>query len=180
MRGGQRILDEFLVLECQAGNPRALDHLTRRWHPRLLYRAMSLVRDGDGAQEVAQESWLAIVRNLGKLKDPARFAAWSYRITRNKSADWIRRNQRTRQFEVSAQHEPVDTSSSHTDKQQVGLLRQAISLLPNDQREVIELFYMEELSVREISELLALAEGTVKSRLFHARKQLKQTLEGPK
>ena len=178
MRGGSKSLDEFLVLECQAGNTRAVAHLAARWHSRLLYRARAQVGDPEGAQEVAQEAWLAIVKGLTKLQDPARFSAWSYRIVQNKAADWIRRNQRQRQHEVEPRQEPAARGPAEVAQPAVLALRIAIKNLPPDQKRAIELFYLEELSIRQIAMLLQIAEGTVKSRLFHARKQLKQTLEG--
>ncbi len=178
MRGGSKSLDEFLILESQSGNPRALAHLAARWHSRLLYRARAHVGDHDGAQEVAQESWLAIVKGLERLKDPARFSTWSYRIVQNKAADWIRRNQRRRQHEVETEQEPAALTPTESARPESLSLRTAIQGLPPDQQRAIELYYLEELAVLEIADLLQIAEGTVKSRLFHARRQLKQTLEG--
>lgn len=179
MRSGERAINELLVLDCQAGSDDALQQLAERWHARLLYCAMSLVGDRDGAMEVAQEAWLAIVRGIGGLKDPARFPPWSQRIVQNKAADWIRRNQRRRATEIADGVEPVDSADAGLDNSDSTApdLRAAIRMLSPTHRRVIDLYYLEELSIAEVARLISTPVGTVKSRLFHAREQLRKTLE---
>lgn len=176
-RGGSGLSDELLVIECQAGDQAAFERLANRWHSRLLYRAMSLLGDADQAQEVVQEAWLAIARGIRGLNDPARFGAWSYRIIRNKTVDRIRRNQRGRRDRVNSDVSQAPAPSDDHLRDAVQSLRVAIRGLSSEHRRVIELFYLEELPIAEIARLTGVPEGTVKSRLFHARASLKKTLE---
>ena len=91
-------LDEFLIVQSQLGDSEAFTQLVERWHPRLLRHAYHLTQDREAAGDVAQESWMAIVRGMGSLRDPARFRAWALRIVANKARDWIRRKKKEKQY----------------------------------------------------------------------------------
>ena len=91
----ESIQDELLVLRCQDGEVKAFEQLIARWAPRLLRHAMRLTGEGEAAREVAQDAWMAIVKGIRRLNDPAGFRAWAYRIVSHKCADWVR--SRTRQ-----------------------------------------------------------------------------------
>jgi len=81
-----RVLDELLVLRCQDGEANAFEELVGHWQRKLLRHALHLTGDADGANDVVQEAWFAIVRGIGRIDDPARFPAWAYRIVTHKAA----------------------------------------------------------------------------------------------
>lgn len=119
---------------------------------------------------------MAVLRGLRSLRDPARFRAWALRIVANKARDWVRREQARGRVAGSAQHPPPAAhSTSMTDA--ISRVRAGLDELEPNQRLVLSWFYLEEMSVREIAEVLALPVGTVKSRLFHARNALRTRLE---
>jgi RNA polymerase sigma-70 factor (ECF subfamily) len=128
-----------------------------------------LWREEDAADAV-QEAWIHIVRSVGRLKDPARFGAWSYAIVTRRCQDRMR---------VSAR-EPVGSSEidaadpKAADHDAVEDMRRGMAQLPPDQRAAIALYYREAFSINEIAEALLIPAGTVKSRLFHARRALRQ------
>lgn len=172
------ILDELLVLESQAGDEAALAELVRRWHPRLLAHAIRLVGDQDAAGDVVQEAWIGIVRGIGRIDDPARFAGWARRVVANKAADWIRRRQ------VDRRTAPLDTSSAPAAAAAAGqssdesrIVRDAIAGLDEAHRAVVTLHYIEDMGVAEIAAVLDIPVGTVKSRLHTARERLRMALE---
>lgn len=178
MRTPDDIQDELLVMRCQDGDRQALGDLVRRWQPRLVQYAGRLVNGPDAAADVVQEAWLAIVRGLARLDDPARFRPWAYRIVTHKCADWTRRRQRSRATEASLVSDPVAPTPPQADaSDEVEMIRKALRQLPNQQKAILALFYLDGMSVRLIAEILSLPEGTVKSRLFHARGHLKEVLE---
>lgn len=178
MRTPDDVQDELLVMRCQDGDRQALGELVRRWQPRLLRHAGRLVDGLDAAADVVQEAWVAIVRGLGRLDDPACFRAWAYRIVTHKCADWTRRRQRGRTTEGSLSVDPVDPAPAEADSSDdVAALRKALRLLPNQQKAILAMFYLDGMSIRLIGEVLSLPEGTVKSRLYHARAHLKEVLE---
>ncbi|OGT69973.1 MAG: hypothetical protein A3H44_14690 [Gammaproteobacteria bacterium RIFCSPLOWO2_02_FULL_57_10] len=110
------------------------------------------------------------------MNDPAAFTGWLYQILHRKAVDHIRQITRQRRIgrAVHAESEIVDavyeTSVENVD------LDNLLARLGRDDYQVVHLHYLEGLSVREISVALAVAEGTVKSRLFHARQQLKKLM----
>lgn len=168
--------DQWLVLRFQDGDKRALAELVERWQPRLFRQAMRLVERPADAEEVVQTAWVSIVRGLRGLRDPACYRRWAYRIVTNKAADWIRLRQRDRILAQPLEEEPSDTTPGEQ-AEEVDILRCTLRQLPNDQRMILGLFYLEEMSVSEVAHVLDLSPGTVKSRLFHARKKMKEKLE---
>ena len=176
----ERVLDEYLVVLSQAGAVDALDHLVRRWTPRLLRYAARLLGGSAGstetARDVVQETWIGALRGLRSLRDPARFPGWIYGIATRKCADAIRA--RSRQQRLAAR---ADVSNGTTLERPVTPedrfdLATAIRRLPPDHRAVLHLFYGAELSMEEIATALAIPAGTVKSRLHYAREALKRHL----
>jgi RNA polymerase sigma-70 factor (ECF subfamily) len=177
----EEVLDELLVLRCQAGDRWAAERLAQRWHPRLLRHAWRLTGEAEAAADAVQEAWVAIVRGLGRLDDTARFRAWAYRITGNKCRDWIRRRRRTRRVRERLAREPrpraVEEEPAASEERAERRLARALEALPAERRALLAMFYSEGLSVREISAALDIAVGTVKSRLFHGRRDLRRCLE---
>ena len=175
-RDRSEVLDELLVLRCQDGEPEALEALARRWHPRFLQHTLRLTGDREAARDLAQEVWMAIARGIHRLEDPARFRGWAYRIAVHKSRDWVRREQGKRRVlrraAASEEPEPSQGGSEATQR----LLATLRGLSP-EQRTILSWYYLEEMSVREIAGVLSIPEGTVKSRLFYARKALRECLE---
>jgi RNA polymerase sigma-70 factor (ECF subfamily) len=178
MRSRGDILDELLVLRTQGGDVASLELLARRWHPRLLRHAVRLTGEAEGGADVAQDAWVAIVRGLRRLQDPGRFRAWAYRIVTRKSSDWIRSRQRRRKLDRRVSAQPVATSSEASDSSgELMRLRAELSELPADRQALLAMYYVEGMTVGEISEALAIPKGTIKSRLFHTRNQLRERLE---
>ncbi len=169
------------MLQCQEGDGDALKTLIARWQPRLARLAWRLTGEREAARDVVQDAWLAIVRGLKRLDDPARFRWWAYRIVTNKCADWIRRRsvRRSAAQELrDAAASTRDDSSNQTDSaNDVARMRDAMAKLPDEQRAVLSLHYLDEMGVREIARVLGVPDGTVKSRLHHARNRLKEALE---
>ncbi|MCB1037182.1 MAG: sigma-70 family RNA polymerase sigma factor [Acidobacteria bacterium] len=174
------ILDEYLVLRGQGGDREAMRSLVDLLHPRLVAHAWNLTGDRNAADDVVQEAWLAIVRGLRRLRDPARFRSWALKIVTFKCRDWIRRAQSGRRLEEGLARD-AELQSQSVDGPQtdgsVARLRQAIAILPPEQKALLSMFYLEEMTVREVADVLAIPAGTVKSRLFHAREKLRRLLE---
>lgn len=177
-RKTDRITDELLVLAAQEGSETAFAALFERWQRRLLAHAYRRVGDADGAQDVAQEAWIGIATGLRRLDDPGRFPAWSLRIVTHKCQDWLRRRTRRQQLHDELERRSGgDLGIAANGGDELDEIRLVLRSLTQDKREALRLFYLEELSIHEIAEALDLPEGTVKSRLFHARKEFKAALE---
>ncbi|MHC4311914.1 MAG: RNA polymerase sigma factor [Planctomycetota bacterium] len=154
-------------MDAQDGKARAMEMLVSRWQKRLWQHALRLTADEQAAWDVTQQSWLGIIKGLRKLNDPASFKAWAYRITTNKSIDWIKKNKTVKQVSI-------DEIQDHQQKEKKDTgLKELLQKLDIKKRAVISLYYFEQLSVPEVSVALKIPKGTVKSRLSKARKELK-------
>lgn len=162
--------DQLLVMDAQDGSAAAMDALVKRWQKRLWHHAHRLTGDREAAWDVTQSAWCDMIRRLGKLHDPASFAAWAYKITTCKAVDWIKKTQRQRSL-------PLDRPERIADQtQDTPELDEYLSRLTVHQRTVLCLYYFENLSIAEISEVLNIRPGTVKSRLHTARGELKKQM----
>lgn len=173
MSNPDRIYDELLLIHARGGDGRAADRLAARWYPRLLRTAHRILQDRELAEEAVQDAWTGICGGWVSLSDPARFPAWAYGILSRKCADRLRRHIRDRNRAATIDADPVEDA---TDTEARLTLNQAFAALPETQRITATLYFGEQLSVAEIALATSVPAGTVKSRLFNARKALQQTL----
>ena len=166
-------LDAYQAGLAADGDARAFDLLYRRWHPKLLRLAQRLTRNPDEARDVMQDAALTMARDIRKLKDPARFSAWACTIVRRRTADHIDKAVRRRAGEVDW------PEASGAAGPEVALsLKQALARLPETERLMLSLVYLDGFRGHEIAAALGIPLGTVKSRLFAARQSLKTIYEG--
>jgi RNA polymerase sigma-70 factor (ECF subfamily) len=160
------------------------DTLAREFETRLVesstlaFRvAYSVLRQREDAEDVAQEAFAKAYRCFQQLRDRDRFRAWLVRMTWRLALDKQRANRRrsARETLVEADRPPTATESL-VSRERAEQLWQAIDALPERLRLVIVLAGIEGHDIREVAALLAVPDGTVKSRLFLARKQLKERL----
>jgi len=178
MNRRQTVTDELLVLESQEGDPAAFEQLVGRWQERLWRHAWRLLGQEDLAWDVLQEAWIGISRNLGKLEDAAAFAGWAYQIVSHKCRDRIRQERRRRRL-IEGYWERLERregESAQLDRQCADL-GEALGQLFGPDRAILALRYEEGFDLAGIAAILEVPEGTVKSRLFHARQRLRAVLE---
>lgn len=168
----------MLVQQFQSGRSNALAKLVKRWHKTFCEKAYWIVKDPDVAKDIAQDSWSIIINKINHLKTPESFGSWALRIVYTKSLDWIKTNKKLQNTIVENQQtqDAFDVEKDNNEPLKVALLK-TIKMLPDNQQIVIRLFYLQEYSLKEISSILNISQGTVKSRLFHAREKLKQILK---
>lgn len=176
-RSPDQTLDELLVLSCADGNEQAFAELHERWRARLRAHAAQLLGRTlcDRVDDVCQEAWLAIARGLRELREPALFRAWAYSIVTRRVAD-VRRSL-GRDERVADELRRAQLDAAEPDPEPGEALRAALQCLSLDDRALLRLFYLDELTVVEAAAALDIPAGTVKSRLFHARRRLRQALQ---
>lgn len=165
------IQDQLLVMDAQAGSRVALEELVRRWYTKLWRHACNLTSDQQAAWDITQKSWYDIIRGLRGLSDPAHFKAWAYRITTNRTMDWVRDRQRHHHSSLCSIEPPCACQEDDSD------VLVYMRRLKEQSRLVLSLYYFENLTVAEISIALNIPAGTVKSRLYTARQELKTLLD---
>jgi len=175
----EHIVDELLVIQVQSGDRRALSLLIKRWHVKILKQAYRHLRNMDTAKDIAQDSWVAIIKGIHTLKDPSLFATWAMTITSRKSVDWIRKKQRSRRDDTRLILPEVDDqqASSNKEENRLKAMMKALKEIKSNQRTILSMYYLDGYSVGMIAEILSIPKGTVKSRLFHAREKLKNTIK---
>jgi RNA polymerase sigma-70 factor (ECF subfamily) len=171
------ISDDVLVLQCQQGDAASFERLVQRWQQPLLNYTYRLTGDWAAAQDTVQETWMAVIRGLVTLKDVARFRAWLFGIASHKCQDHWRQNESRRRVAKGVERQP-DTglwlASPNLERTDI---EAAFRRLPPESRTVLALMYLQDFSVGEMADVLSLPEGTIKSRLYHARQQLRQLME---
>ena len=172
-----RIRQELLVRRCQKGERRALEELVSAWERRLFFYVRRLVSDEQDAWDILQETWLKVFRGLGTLRDPASLPMWLYRVARNTAMGRLRKQYQDRALveEVGSRIEAgPEIEPTFVNAEQV---RFHLGRLALPHREVLTLFFLDDLSIEEIAEVVQAPVGTVKSRLHYAKQALRRELE---
>ncbi|MFK5979344.1 MAG: RNA polymerase sigma factor [Rhizobiaceae bacterium] len=180
-RNVARKFDEYLAASARTGNSAAFERLVKHWQPRLIAHAYRLSGEMELARDIVQDSWIDIYRGLPGLKDVVVFPAWAHRIVTRRTADTIRKITRKRRdgMAFAAEPEAVDNSQANIEAQADRTpLNKAMAELSKEQHATIALHYIEGFSIAEISVALKVPAGTVKTRLMHARRNLRAALEG--
>lgn len=168
---------ELLVFRCKRRDRAALDELVRTWERRLFYYICRLVDDEQDAWDILQETWLKAVRGIGSIREPATLPAWLYRIARNTSMSHLRKRYADKALLEACDppgeaDEPVGLSF-----EDAAVVHEALGQLSVPHREVLTLHFLEQMSVEEIAGIVDAPAGTVKSRLYHAKRALRTLLE---
>ncbi len=174
--------DQELILQLQGDSLEALGKLFDR-HRLMVYRtALAIANDPEAAADLLQDVFLRLYRFAERV-DPCRpLEPWLYRVTTNLAYTYVKRRQRwfsplediAEWLVGSKKLTPHYMAEMDEESQQV---QQAIASLPLQQRVVIVLYYINDLSLHEIAEIIDVPEGTVKSRLHYGRKALKKQLK---
>lgn len=181
-----------LMLAAQGGDRGAFDRLVERHRGRAFRVASALVGSHDDAMELTQEAFLKVYRSRASFRAGEPFLPWFHRILRNTCFSFLRGKGRLKARSVSAHADGADddeadyeiADASHAPGD--GLLADerktafwsAFETLSARDREILALRHFQEQSYREIAHALSIPEGTVMSRLFHARRRLRESL-GP-
>ncbi|WP_149259142.1 RNA polymerase sigma factor [Actinomadura sp. K4S16] len=166
--------DELLVIRCQLGERDAFTELVSRWHAPV-WTFVRRMLDAGRADDVAQEVWVAVLRGLPRLADPGRFAPWLFTIARRAVLDRLRHEYAVAETPGAAQAPLDDPAEGVVDRAD---LVDALATLPPPEREILILFYLEDLSVADCAQICGIPVGTVKSRLHRARRLLREHLTG--
>ena len=170
-----------LVLRLQAGQLHALGDLYDR-HQNLVFRtALAITGDREAAADLLQDVFLRFHRFIDRVDPERPLEPWLYRMTANLACTWVKRQRWMRPIEDLADWLAGDSKESPSWQAEIaetwGALQSAVKRLPLSQRTVIAMFYINGLSLQEISEVLDTPVGTIKSRLHYGRIALKDEME---
>ncbi|MCZ6635245.1 MAG: sigma-70 family RNA polymerase sigma factor [bacterium] len=180
--------DHELVDLARDGDQGAFSELVRRHHERIFQMVYALVGNREDADDLAQEVFLKAYRSLHRFQGQSKFYTWVYRIGVNCCLDWMkvqkRRKNVSRMKEWWDRCEESEALFTQPERPDVKVARRefhetleaALALLVPDYRTALVMRELNGLSYEEIATSLGCSVGTVKSRLFRARSQLKETL----
>jgi RNA polymerase sigma-70 factor (ECF subfamily) len=177
----QQDSDRHLIIEIRHGSLDALGLLYDR-HRRMVYRtAVAITGDAEAAADLLQDVFLRLYRFADRIDVDRPLEPWLYRMTANLAYTWVKRHSRwyrplediAEWLAGSKKHSPHHLAEVDEESRQV---QQAIAALPLSQRVVIALYYINDLPLQEIAEILEIPEGTIKSRLHYGRQTLKHHL----
>jgi len=173
--------DADLILQVQAGSLDALGVLYDR-HRQLVFRTvLAITGDSDVASDLLQDVYLRLYRFIDRVDTSRPLEPWLYRMSTNLAYTWMKRNKKwmhpledmAEWLGSSGKNTPHDLVERQDELDQI---QEALSALSLSQRVVVVLYYLNDLSLQEISEILEIPVGTVKSRLHYGRQALKKKL----
>lgn len=175
----RRLRTELLVLQTKQGHAKAFEALVSLWQRPLWRYAYRLTQDEQASWDVTQEAWITIARKIVFLEAESQFLGWSFRIVTHKAGDWLRRQRRQRaHVERAAQASREQQAPQAARAASTGpTFEELICRLSTEEQVILTLRYEHDFSLVEIGRIVGLKEGTVKSRLYHARMKVKRLLE---
>jgi RNA polymerase sigma-70 factor, ECF subfamily len=175
--------DGQLVRQTLCGHSSAYEELVRRWSARILAFCHVKVRSSHAAEDLAQEALLRGYRALPTLSDPEKFGCWLHGIALRTCLDWLKRKEH-QQVGFAAAGVTEDRLPERAEaplerlarEEQTRLLMAEVEALPDECREVIMLYYYQDVTYQDIAEVLGVSAATVNARLTKARKLLCQRM----
>jgi RNA polymerase sigma-70 factor (ECF subfamily) len=185
----ERLADYTLVQGLRNGDNEAYDELNQQYSSKM-YRLACRLAGPEEAEDLVQEAFVQIYRSMSSFRGDCSISTWVYKITTNVCQDYLRRKSRRNWrhlFSIDWLKSEIDKELPSPDlephemaeiRDDLGRLRVAIASLPMEQRSVLVLHDLEQLTYQEVADVLGIALGTVKSRLFYARQKVRQIFEG--
>lgn len=168
---------ELLQLRWKRGDRGALDELIGNWERPLFFYIRRITVSEEDAWDALQEVWYKVLRHFAGVRDPKALPHWLYTVARNTALSRLRGERQAEPLDETVIEEPVEDGLAEVINRADAIdLRGALEKLGASHREAVTLFFLEEFSVAEIAEITGAPPGTVKSRLYHAKRELKRLL----
>jgi RNA polymerase sigma-70 factor (ECF subfamily) len=168
-----------LVLRCQSGDEAAFVKLYNHFYDRTLRYLKGLVNEQD-ALDLHQDIWSTVFQKIASLSNPNALRTWLYQTTRNRAIDYLRRKKRYLDVLQEIASEIDERAPDFEDERWLSVeskrLNRAMGMLPVAHRDVLMLRFWEDMSYTEIALIVGCSVGTVRSRLHHAKLNVKNRL----
>ncbi len=173
-----RLTDQEILTKVRAGDTVSFSVLVDRYRSLVFTVAMRMIKQREDAEEVAQDVFLSAYRALESFRGDSKVSTWLYRIAYHKSLDCLKRNKRrvtmesvdiSERYDIGTMDRQMNTLEQNERK---ACIKAAIDDLAGDDALLITLFYLEELSLKEIEKITGFSTNTIKVRLFRSRKRL--------
>jgi RNA polymerase sigma-70 factor (ECF subfamily) len=165
------------IRRCKRGHRRAFEPLVRRYGPRAYGFALGKVRDPEEAKDLSQEAFLRAYRAIDRFDESRPFYPWLLTILRNLCISYLRRQRPTISIDDMPPAKHAAKSKGLSPELRLSL-DQALDSLSESDREIVLLKDFQDLTYNEIAAILNVPRGTVQSRLYYARRRLRDHLNG--
>ena len=179
-----KLITDDLINAAQKGSQEAITELYNHTYQSVYFVIRSMIRaDEETVQDLIQDTYLKAFQKLNQLRESEKFSAWVKKIARNSTVDYLRKNKEVHFSALSndesfgefdfEDEEPSHMPDLELDRQETSrILRQVLDSLPNGQRAIISMHYLQDMPVEEIAVLLGKKEGTIKAQLSNGRKNM--------
>ena len=183
------LTEEMLLRGLREQNATVLRDFVAQYQDRVYHTAISFVKDPSDAEEIAQDVFLTVWRSIGSFRGDSSLSTWVYRITVTRSLDLLKSRSRKKRFgflySLTSDNDEIASKTVNwvhpgiieENREKAAYLFKAIDALPENQKIAFTLSKMDQLSQKEISDIMKIKEGAVESLLQRAKQNLRKSLE---
>lgn len=175
--------DQNQINQVLEGNTNAFGVLVDQYKDLVFTLALRMLKNREEAEEVSQDTFIKIFKSLKKFKGDSKFSTWIYKVTYNTCLDRLKKNKRQQQVdsidEFTEKHVyTIDNALENmVEAERLQAIQECISLLPSEDGFLVTLYYFEEQSLTEISQIIGITANHVKVKLFRSRQKLARILK---
>jgi len=169
--------EQIWINECLEGNTEAFRKIVEAYRHFAYTLAVRITKNEEDAEEVTQDAFLKAYTSLKSFKGEAKFSTWFYKIVLNMAMTKVRRRKPANQNIDDMQLSIADDNEASRKTDRTYYVEKAIRTLPEDEAAIVTLFYMEEQSLSDISEVVNLSLSNTKVKLFRARNKMAEVLK---
>jgi RNA polymerase sigma-70 factor (ECF subfamily) len=170
--------DDYYIKKTLDGDSASFGFLVEKYQNMVFSLAIKMLKHREESEEVSQDTFVKAYKSLSKFHGESKFSTWLYRVAYNTCLDRIKKNRKYNnnvEINDATSNEIFHAESifdSLENKERSEIIQECMDKLPEDERAIIHLFYFEELSLKEIIEVVSISEGNLKVKLYRARKKL--------
>lgn len=179
--------DEQLIDRVKTGNQPAFSQLIDRYQAFVFSLCLKVLENREEAEEAAQDVFVKVYQRVRSFRHDSRFSTWLYTLTYRTAIDHRRQTSRHREAKTGVEidlalidkGEPAAAERTLQQQEQQVQLKSMLARLPQQEATIIDLFYLQEQSVKEIAKIMKLSVSNVKTKLFRTREKLRKLMQQP-
>ena len=171
--------DKTQIELAKQGDQVAFRQIMVRYQDFVYSICLTMLKDRHLAQEAAQDSFVKVYKSIRRFKEDSKFSTWLYTLAYRTCLDYLKKKKRMIEnldHQYGLINSDISAQASMEEKERASLMRDAMNKLPEFDRRVLELYYLQDMNIRELSKIMGLKENNIKVRLHRSRKLLREEL----